>query len=76
MEHLEIVARCTGDKITAISNCLNAAKACGKEITLHFDSKVFTMLVKPTSELQDLVLIYQLQMDKISLNNIIENSKK
>lgn len=77
MEHLQLNAKCTGDKITAISGCLEAAKACGQEINLSFNSTdEFTILVRPTSELRDLVLIHQLQMDKISLSNIIENSKK
>lgn len=60
MEHLEIVANCKGDGITAISNCQALVKAYGKSIELNF-TEGFSITIRPLSEVQDLIKIWTLE---------------
>lgn len=60
MEHLEIIANCKGDGITAISSCQELAKAYKKDIYLNFPEG-FSIKVRPNSEVQDLIQIWMLE---------------
>ena len=60
MDSIELKAKCIGDGITAISECLKVAKAYGKNIHLDF-KEGFAITVRPTSETQDLVQIWMLE---------------
>lgn len=62
MNHLQISAKCTGDKITAISECLKVAKAWGKSIVLQFEEG-YDIDIRPTSEVQDLINIVSLKKE-------------
>lgn len=62
MKHLEIKAKCIGDEITSLSKCKELAKAYGEEIELDFNR--FSITVRPSSELQDLFAIYQLEVSR------------
>jgi hypothetical protein len=60
MDSLELKAKCVGDGITAISECQKVAKSYGKNIFLEF-REGFSIVVRPTSETQDLVQIWMLE---------------
>lgn len=60
MEHLEIIANCKGDGITAISSCQKLAKAYQKDIYLNF-SEGFSIKVGQNSDVQDLIQIWMLE---------------
>lgn len=68
MEHLEIIANCKGDGITAIAACQKLAKAYGKDIYLNFPNG-FEIKVHHNSEVQDLIQIWM-------LNNKLHENKK
>lgn len=68
MSHLLVHAQCTGDRVTAISQCLNLAKAYGKSINLSFNEG-FSITVNTDSNCQDLVQIFQLTCEKKILEN-------
>jgi hypothetical protein len=59
MKHLEIIANCTGDGISAISSCQKLAKAYGENIILNFKDG-FNIMVRPNSDEQDLIQIWML----------------
>lgn len=75
MEHLEIIANCKGDGITAISSCLEIAKACKKDIYLNFQEG-FRIKVRPNSEAQDLIQIMCLENKVIGINKKLEELNK
>jgi hypothetical protein len=64
MSHVKITAECTGDPITAISAMVGVAKNYGEDIRLLFKEGFFIM-VRPTSDTQDLFLIYRLELKSI-----------
>lgn len=66
-EHLEIIANCIGDETTAISSCQKLAESYKKNITLNF-KEGFSITVRPTSDVQDLVHIWLLEIQKIRSN--------
>lgn len=73
MEHLEIIANCKGDGITAISSCQKLAKAYGKDIWLNFQDG-FQIKVHANSEVQDLIQIWMLN-NKLTAKKKDENKK-
>lgn len=58
--HIEI--QCTGDPITAIGETLKVVKAYGKPLPLIFGS--YTIIIRPTSDLQDLIEIHLMKSRK------------
>jgi hypothetical protein len=69
VEHLEIIANCKGDGITAITSCLKLVKCHQKDIDLNFPEG-FSIRVRPTSDAQDLIQIMMLE------RQAIKNKKK
>ena len=67
MAHLTITAECTGDAITAISHCVDIAKAYKDVIYLKFPEG-FSISVRPTSDTSDLVKIYMLELRQKETN--------
>lgn len=62
MKHTQILANCIGDKITAIGETLQLAKASGKEISLNFEEG-FSIKVHPESYIMDLTKILKMNME-------------
>lgn len=60
MNPLEIIANCKGDEMTAISCCLTLAKAYKEDISLNF-KEGFSIRVRPTSDVQDLIQLWMLE---------------
>ncbi len=71
-KHLEAIMNCVGDSITSIGNCHDIAKSINKDFHLNF-SEGFSILVKPGSDVQDLITIWSLNWE---LNKYKKDGKK
>ena len=60
MKHVEIIAKCKGDKITAISETHKATKGYKNPICLEFQEG-YSISIKPESDVQDLISIQMLK---------------
>ena len=60
MNHLQITAKCTGDKITAIAEAQEVAKAWKKQFYLEFQEG-YSIAIRPDSNVQDLIQISMLE---------------
>lgn len=65
MEHLEVKAKCTGDVITAIGNCIKLSQVYEKNIELSFYDGA-TITVRPNSNVHDLYEILKLKTREIN----------
>lgn len=75
MEHLEIIANCKGDGISAISSCLKLAEAYKKDIILNF-REGYSIKIRPNSHEQDLISIMLLENKIIGINKKLEELNK